>query len=313
VKLFRGLAVASALLAFVIAVLGSWVRINGAGLTCPDWPLCHGALVPSLEGGVILEWSHRLIAFVESFVILGAIVTGLRERSRIAGVTPTLAALGVVFACQVTLGGATVLLANSPVSVMLHWAMGMALLAILTALAVLATLAPKPARMRTLRATIGEGAAPALATAAAFAFLTMCVGAYVSSSYAGLACATVPACDGTLFGHGSAQLAQMLHRLGAFSFAIVAAIATFVAARNASRRVFACALSGMGLIAVQIGLGLANVVWQLPIGLREAHAANAGATFIVFVVAAVLAALDPQPTGARSIERAPAAGRVVGA
>jgi heme A synthase len=311
VKLFRGFAVASALLAFAIAVLGSWVRINGAGLTCPDWPLCHGALIPALEGGVILEWSHRLVAFVESFVVLGAIVTGLRERKRVAGVTPALIALGVVFAVQVSLGGATVLLANSPLSVMLHWAMGMALLAILTALAVLAILAPDPARSGATRAAFGDGAAPALTVAASFAFVTMCVGAYVSSSYAGLACSTVPACDGTLFGHGSAQFAQMLHRLAAFSFAIVALIATFTAARNASRRVFGFALAGVGLIALQICLGFANVVWQLPIALREAHAANAGATFIAFVIAAVLAGLDPVTARAPSAEPTRSRERVV--
>jgi heme A synthase len=309
VKLFRGLAVASALLAFAIAVLGSWVRINGAGLTCPDWPLCHGALVPTLEGGVILEWSHRLIAFLESFVVLGAIVTGFRERRRIAGVTPALIALGVVFAVQVSLGGATVLLANSPLSVMLHWAMGMALLAILTTLAVLSVLAPSPSEARALRRRFGEGAAPALSVAAGFAFVTMCVGAYVSSSYAGLACATVPACDGSLLGHGPAQFVQMLHRLAAFSFAIVAAIATVVAARNGSRRVFAFAAFGLTLVGVQICLGLANVVWQLPIALREAHAANAGATFVTFTIAAVLAALDPQPAAARAPESAADHGR----
>lgn len=302
-------------MAFAIAVLGSWVRINGAGLTCPDWPLCHGALVPTLQGGVVLEWSHRLVAFVESFVVLGAIVTGFRERTRVAGVAPALIALGIVFAIQVSLGGATVLLANSPFSVMLHWAMGMALLAILTALAVLSVLAPAPSTVRALRLRLGEGAAPALTVAAAFAFVTMCVGAYVSSSYAGLACSTVPACDGSLLGHGSAQFAQMLHRLAAFSFAVVAAIAAFVAARNASRRVFAFALGGVALIGVQIFLGLANVVWQLPIALREAHAANAGLTFLAFVIAAVLAALDPQPAAARvseaALEHGRPAGRVV--
>lgn len=289
-KLFRAFAVASALLAFAIAILGSWVRINNAGLTCPDWPLCHGQLVPALQGGVVLEWSHRLIAFLESFVVFGAIVTGLGVRKAIAGVTPALVSLAVIFALQVSLGGITVVLSNSPLSVMLHWAMGMLLLADLTILAVLALLAPAPG-------TIGRPA-PALTIAAGFAFATMCVGAYVSSSYAGLACATVPGCDGSVLGNGSAQHVQMLHRVLAAAFVLVAIVATYVA-REASTAVRAFAFGGLALVAVQIALGVGNVVWQLPILLREAHAANASATFIAFVIAAVLAALEPYRLVAR--------------
>jgi cytochrome c oxidase assembly protein subunit 15 len=299
VKLFRLFAVASAVLAFVIAVLGSWVRINDAGLTCPDWPLCHGQLVPSLAGGVVLEWSHRLVAFALGFVVLGAIITGFRMRSRIAGVTPALIALAVIFLIQVSLGGATVLLANSPFSVMLHWAMGMALLATLSVLAVLAIGGPAanaaPLSWRILR----DGPAPALALAVVFAFATMCVGAYVSSSYAGLACRTFPACDGTVWGSGPSQLVQMTHRVAAGSFAIVAVLATFVALQTGSRRVRAFSLLGITLLLVQILLGAGNVVWHLPIALREAHAANAGATFLAFVIAATLAVLEPYRSNAR--------------
>jgi heme A synthase len=301
-KVFRAFAVASALLAFAIAVLGSWVRINNAGLTCPDWPLCHGALVPALQGGVVLEWSHRLVAFVESFVVLGALVAGLRERKAIAGVTPALFALGIIFALQVSLGGITVFFSNSPLSVMLHWGMGMALLADLTVLAVLALLAPQPRAASEKRHAFSGSAAPALGLgsaaaalglAAAFAFVTMCVGAYVSSSYAGLACSTVPTCDGTLFGHGAAQHVQMLHRGLAAGCALAAFVATVVAT-SASPVVRAFASAGSALVVAQIALGLANVVWQLPVALREAHAANAGATFLAFVVAAVLASLEPE-------------------
>jgi len=299
------------MLAFAIAVLGSWVRINGAGLTCPDWPLCHGSLVPSLQGGVVLEWSHRLVAFVEGFVVIGAIVTGLRCRKEIAGVTPALVALGAIFALQVSLGGATVFLANSPLSVMLHWGMGMALLADLTVLAVLAILAPAP-RAGAVSAR-AESAAPALGIAAAFAFVTMCVGAYVSSSYAGLACTGVPACDGSLFGHDLAQHVQMAHRVLAALFALVAvvALAAAFAAKNGSRGVRAFALLGTALVAAQVALGIANVVWRLPIALREAHAANAGATFLAFVIAAVLASLAPYRAAAPATApgRARSAGR----
>ena len=303
-KLFRGFAVASAALAFLLVVLGSWVRINDAGLTCPDWPLCKGALVPALHGGIILEWSHRLVAFLESFVVLGAIVTGFRARREIAGITRALVALGAIFIMQVSLGGATVLLANSPLSVMLHWGMAMALLATLTTLAALSILAPPRDASRRAFAGAGESAAPALAVAAGFAFVTMCIGAYVSSSYAGLACSTVPACDGTIFGTSTPQLVQMLHRLAAVAFAIVAAIATIVAWQGTSVRAKTFASVGASLVVVQIALGVGNVVWRLPTELREAHAANAGATFLAFVIAAVLAALEPALATASHPDRA---------
>ena len=303
-KLFRGFALAGVVLAFALSLLGSWIRINGAGLSCPDWPLCHGALIPALEGRVVLEWTHRLLAFVEAFVVLGAIVTGLRERGHVAGVSAALWALGIVFAFQVSLGGLTVMLGNSPVSVMVHWGMGMALLAALTALALLAFLAPETSEARAGERRSSESVAPALALAAALGFVTMCAGAYVSSSYAGLACPTLPACNGTLFGQGVAQLAQMLHRLAALGFAIVSVVATYAAARGASRRVAVAALAGVALLLLQIGLGAVNVAWALPPALREMHATNAVATFLAFVIAAVLAALDPYRASARDLEPA---------
>jgi cytochrome c oxidase assembly protein subunit 15 len=311
VKTFRGLAVASAVLAFAIAILGSWVRIEGAGMTCPDWPLCRGALIPSLEGGVVLEWTHRLCAFLEGFIILGAIVSGWRCRKEIAGVSTALGALAAIFVLQVALGGITIFQANSPVSVMLHWGAAMLLLATLTVLALLALLAPSP---DTAQRDRGENARVpiALGIAAAFAFVTMCLGAFVSSSNYGLACVSFPACDSTMMGAGQApQLLQMLHRFAAESFGVVALIATFIA-WSAAPRVRAFALIGTGLVLLQLFLGVANVMWQLPTALREAHAANAVATFLAFVIATALAVLDPyvgvqrvprRTLGSRSVAR----------
>ncbi len=305
-KLFRVFAVAGTVLGFAVAVLGSWVRINDAGLTCPDWPLCHGQLMPALRGGVVLEWSHRFIALVETFLVFGAIATGLRERSRIAGVTPALGILGVILLLQVSLGGATVFLANNPLSVTLHWAMGMALVATLAALAVMAVVAPRP-----LGRNASRRGGKTLAIAAACAFATMCAGAYVSSSHAGLACPAFPACGATLLGSGGAQVAQMLHRAAALVFACVATYATLDALQNGSPLVKRYASTGFGLLLVQIALGAANVAWQLPATLRELHAANAGATFLAFVIAALLAALEPQPARERTVEHVPAPRRIV--
>lgn len=285
--MFRAFSLAAALGAFLLAVLGSWVRINGAGMTCPDWPLCHGQLLPALGGGVIFEWSHRLVAFLEGFLVLGALWSAWRERARIAGVRTAMAFIAVVFLVQVLLGGLTVFVANSPWSVVLHWGTAMLFLAGLTALAVLATVRPRRIALRLSR--FGG----VLSAAALLAFGTMCAGAFVSSSGAGLACGTLPACDGGSWtGSSPAQLAQMVHRLFAGAFFVVATVAAYGAALGTTARVRAAVLFGYALVVLQVMLGFANVAWFLPMVLREAHAANAGATFLAFVAALVFAALD---------------------
>ena len=299
VKAFRFFAVGSAALATMLAALGSWVRINEAGMSCPDWPLCHGVLVPSMANGVLWEWSHRLIALLLGPMILGAILTGWNVRRRIAGVAPALVALAAVFVAQILVGGATIHLANSPASVVVHWATAMALLATLTTLAILAILAP-PAGQRP-----GPGAASAAypsAFAALAALVTACIGAFVSSSRAGLACPAVPACgDGSVFGTGVLQHAQMLHRLAAAIFLIVAAYAAWRAPRIRGGGASTFAVAGLALTVLQITLGIANVVWLLPMPLREAHAANAALTFLAFVIAAVLAVTEHlEPVAAAS-------------
>ena len=58
---------------FFLMALGSATRVMNAGLSCPDWPLCYGELVPrsQMDLQVFLEWFHRVVA---TTVGLGAIV-----------------------------------------------------------------------------------------------------------------------------------------------------------------------------------------------------------------------------------------------
>jgi len=286
--MFRSFSLAAAIAAFALAILGSWIRINGAGMTCPDWPLCNGQIIPPLDGGVILEWSHRMVAFLEGFLLIGAILTGWQARARIAYIKPVLGFIGGAFALQVTLGAATVALSNSPISVVWHWGTAMAFLAGLCALALLAIVRPAP----DVRKPSQTGLYPVLGATVIAGFLAMCVGSYVSSSGAGLACLTFPACEGTWLGITTAQVVQMLHRATAGIFFVLATVAVYWAAFSTTPRVRAATLVGYALIVVQIMLGITNVVWALPIALREAHAANAGATFLAFVIALAFATLD---------------------
>jgi heme A synthase len=163
----------------------------------------------------------------------------------------------------------------------------MLLLAGLTALALLALAAPQRVAVRP--SMMGA----VLAVCGVLAFLTMLAGSYVGASGAGLACSTLPACDGGSWtGMAGAQAAQMLHRWAAAGFFGFATVAAYMAAFGTTARVRVATLFAYALVVLQVMLGMANVAWQLPTVLREAHAANACAAFVAFVAALVFAAVD---------------------
>ncbi|HEV3153896.1 MAG TPA: COX15/CtaA family protein [Candidatus Baltobacteraceae bacterium] len=284
------LSLAAVAVAYGEVMLGSWTRINGAGMTCPDYPLCRGEFVPSMGGGTVWEWTHRVTAAILSLLVIGVLVSAWRERKAAPFVTPAGIAVAALFAFQVFLGAATVHLSNSPVSVVWHWGTAMAFVASLAAMAVFAF-----ARDSKIESQNGPGFGVlgyVLAGTSALAFVTMCVGAYVSSSGAGLACVDVPQCAGHVVVYTPGQFVQMLHRFVAAA-CLLAGVLTFALAWTvrAPRAVRTMATAGLALLFVQILLGLLNVALRLPIDLREAHAANAALVFLSFVTATVLQAV----------------------
>ncbi len=82
------------------------------------------------------------------------------------------------------------------------------------------------------------------------------------------------------------------------TFLIVALLATWQAVRNGAAAVARFAVAGLLLTVLQIALGIANVLLGMPMPLREAHAANAGLTFLTYVIAATLATI-----GATAVSR----------
>lgn len=291
-KILRRLSAASVIVALGTVMLGSWTRINGAGMTCPDWPLCHGMLIPSMADGTVWEWTHRLFAFCVAPLVIAVMIAAWRVRDRSPFITPTLGAIGALFVVQCILGAATVHLSNSPFSVVLHWGTAMAFVASLVAMmlfAVDADVAPAPAAAsRSAIALTGILAGTSLVT-----FVTMCVGAFVSSSGDGLACLSLPGCAGHVVVMNQGQYVQMLHRFIAAATLFCAVISfAFVWMRSASLRVRLAASAGLALVFVQVILGLLNVALRLPMDLREAHAFNAALVFLAFVTATLFAFLD---------------------
>ena len=289
-KTLGRLSLAAVLVAYGEVMLGSWTRINGAGMTCPDYPLCHGEFIPSMGGGTVWEWTHRVTAALLSLLVAGVLVLAWRNRKSAAFVTPVACVIAGLFALQVFLGAATVHLSNSPISVVWHWGTAMAFVASLACMAIFAYAAR--------RSPLCDGRAntllPIFLSVTAFiAFITMCVGAYVSSSGAGLACRDIPGCAGNVVVYTSGQYVQMLHRFIAALCLLAAALSfTLAWALGAAANVRFAATTGLALVFVQIVLGLLNVALRLPIDLREAHAANAALVFMAFVCAASLSVIN---------------------
>src|SRR3989442_4027047 len=127
-KAFRALSVATALVTYALVVLGGVVRVSGSGLGCPDWPLCHGRLLPPLDLHSIIEYSHRTTASLAStLIVLTAFVAWLAWRKRRGMVIPAMVALGLLVV-QVVVGAITVRLELPPMIVLAHLATAMALL-----------------------------------------------------------------------------------------------------------------------------------------------------------------------------------------
>src|SRR5215831_14012334 len=113
-------AVATAVATYLLILIGGLVHGTGSSLACPDWPTCYGTMMPKMEGGVLVEHSHRLAAGTVMILTLVLMVTMLVSRDPAHRRLRPLAVLAMsLVVVQAVLGGVTVLLRlPTPVSTM---------------------------------------------------------------------------------------------------------------------------------------------------------------------------------------------------
>jgi len=102
----------SILLAFatlLLVVAGGLVTSRDAGLSVPDWPLSYGKLMPPMEGGILYEHGHRMVATTVGLLTIVSVIWLFRaERRKWLRWLGVIALVAVVV--QGVLGGLTVLL-----------------------------------------------------------------------------------------------------------------------------------------------------------------------------------------------------------
>ncbi|GAA0698583.1 COX15/CtaA family protein [Marinobacterium maritimum] len=299
-------------LAMVVVLLGGWTRLNDAGLGCPDWPGCYGtwvlpddhaelaeahpdALIDLRKGWI--EMIHRYAAGTLGLLILGLAVIGFRQR-RDPGY-PVLLSFGLLLLviAQGIFGMWTVTLQLLPIVVTLH------LLGGLTTLMLLVLLRQRLKRLEAGEVESSPHAGVRLMCVALF--LQLALGGWTSTNYAGWACSDWLYChrdhpvefdfasglnpvmsigpnyEGGLLPAEARAAIQVSHRLGALLLLLVSLLVTKNLWKNISLRRPLCGY--WCLLLAQAGLGIANVIWLLPLGLAVAHHAGAVALLLMLL------------------------------
>ena len=264
---------------FALIVLGALVRAKGAGLACPDWPLCFGSLVPTFDAKIAFEWSHRALAGGVALGLLWLSTSVWRRPELWARLGRLLALAWGLLAVQMVLGGLTVLLLLASWTVTAHLLFGtsfcVALLWIARSLFELGA----PAAVD--RAPVSSGLAALVGLATALLASQIALGGLVASRAAGLACANFPTCDGEAMAPTLTGLVglHVLHRLSGYALVLCYAALLILARRQPV--VGPLAWTAVHLLILQVGLGALNVLLRLPVEVTALHSATAAAIALV--------------------------------
>jgi heme A synthase len=131
------LALLITLLVFAQILVGAVMRHIGAGLACPDFPLCHGALIPPLDSlYMATHFYHRVGGYLVTVAVWGLLLASLRWLPEASGVRRLAVLAAVLVLAQFALGAASILTRLSPPITVLHHAGGAALFGLLTLITV---------------------------------------------------------------------------------------------------------------------------------------------------------------------------------
>ncbi len=286
---FLGLKLTStlaAIFAFALVVWGAIVRINGAGMTCPDWPRCRGVWFPDLGGTVFYEWAHRLGAPILTLLIAAAFVLAFRSRRELPEAMRFAWVALAMVAVQIVIGGLTIRYANNPPSVATHLVVGIGTFVSLLLLAYCAWEELGDRKILKTKAAVAPALGALALASTIVALVAVVAGGYMSASHAGGACTGFPLCHGWSGATTLAGQIHMGHRLAAYAtFALVVALAVMTATSKQLPSDFRRLVSlALGLAILQVGLGVLTVMSGLIPLLRSVHQA----TGVLFVASLAL-------------------------
>lgn len=138
-EFYYKIALITVFVVFVEMVLGSYVKSIEAGLSCPDWPLCYGQLIPLNAKDfqpytpytmldVWSEYIHRITATLVSFFLVFLAYLTYKHKDELSDENAPIGKnrlniailILVLLALQVILGGLTVIMDTNAYIVTSH-------------------------------------------------------------------------------------------------------------------------------------------------------------------------------------------------
>jgi cytochrome c oxidase assembly protein subunit 15 len=275
----------------LLLAAGGLVTSTGSGLAVPDWPLSFGQVFPPMQGGVLFEHGHRLLAASIGVltVVLAIWFARREERAWVRRLAWT--GLGAVIA-QGLLGGLTVLLRLPPAVSVAHALLAQAFFAISVTLAVVTG----PTWLADGRSIDDPGWPPLhllAAAAAVMVYLQTFLGAWMRHTGAGLAIPDAPLAFGRVIPPfaSSGIVVHFAHRVIAL---VAAALVFWLAARAARYRdrleIALPARLAATLVLLQIMLGAAAVRSRLAVVPTTLHVVNGALLLAALFITALHAA-----------------------
>ncbi len=269
-------------LCLLLIFVGAYVRIREAGLACPDWPLCHGKLLPTLSVPIFWEWLHRLLALLTFLYVVWFVYGMWHSRQRVQ-----LTIMLFIFLWQVVLGALTVTKLLDPTVVNLHFLTAVLLLSFFVWFKISLRLCDIDLQKLQLLCLPRCGCY-LLPLLTVLLVLQLALGSIVAASYGGYACPALFTCTGTWeWPQITAQVWHMLHRIWGVVVSLLA-VYFYLATRRYALLPPLTRLAGRGgvwLLAAQVVLGLLTVATGLSDVMRWLHFVL-GVTIYVLLFAA---------------------------
>lgn len=313
VRWFFWLSLAAAMVTYAVIVAGAVVRVTGSGLGCPDWPTCHGQLLPPMDTAAIIEWTHRLFGALASPLIVAVPIAALLRRRDRRILIPAVAT-PLLLVVQVLLGRLVVLLELPPMAVLVH--LGFAVLI----LGGLVWVTVQAAGLPSSRGPVVGGSRHypvLLAVTAAVVFVLVLSGAYTRATGASWACTSFPGCDVPTAAVQAAEAAgnrglveiHIAHRITAYiaTVLIVASVAETWRLRQNVPALMRAAVALLAATVAQVTVGALVVQFGLPVPLRGAHVAGAAAVWAASITLMGLAYRTQRLAGASDRDAMPEA------